>query len=118
MLKKLRAFFQKQALETKGTSRSSRDIKEAAADGFTQKFGSSSRAISGHDSWQTNFEDIRNMLKGFSKRMESIKNNPEESYLINTEVSFRLLEVLEHLTRLTEKNTSRLENKTGNTNKP
>ena len=118
MFKKLRTFFQKQKVEGNETSRSSRDKKETTVDGFTQKFGPSSRAISGPESWHTNFINIRNMLKGFSKRMESIKNSPEESYLINTEVSLRLLEVLEHLTQLTEKNTSSLEKMTGNTYKP
>jgi hypothetical protein len=41
--------------------------------------------------------------------MESIKNNPEEAYLINTEVSLRLLEVLEHIAQISEKNALSLE---------
>jgi hypothetical protein len=118
MIKKLRALFKKQTVQMKETSRSSRVKKGAPVNGFIQNFGPSSREISGHDSWQTNFENIRNMLKGFSKRMESIKNNPEESYLINTEVSLRLLEVLEHLAKISEQNALSLERIGQNTYSP
>jgi hypothetical protein len=118
MFKKIRAFFQNQTGETEETSRSSRDTKEVAAGVSGQKLALSSREFSGHDPWQTNFENIRKMLKSFSKRIESIKNNPEESYLINTEVLFRLLEVLENFTKLTEKNASSLEKMAENIHRP
>ena len=118
MFKKFKALFQKQAAETNETSRSSRDKEESIVDGVTHKFGLSSKKTSGNDSWQTDFENIRNMLKGFSKRMEAIKNRPEESYLINTEVSLRLLEVLEHIAQLSEQNALNLEKMAADTHTP
>jgi hypothetical protein len=56
-----------------------------------------------------NFEGFRHMFKDLSRRLEAIRDNPEETYLLNTEVSFRLLGVLENLSLLTEKNTRTLE---------
>ena len=55
------------------------------------------------------------MLKDLSRRIEAIRNNPEETYLINTEVTFRVLGVLENLAALTEKNTTALEKFVGKT---
>jgi hypothetical protein len=64
------------------------------------------------------FDDIRNLLKDLSKRIESIKNDPQETYLINTEISFKLLLVLEHMAQISEKNASNLEKLIGKTNAP
>jgi hypothetical protein len=50
------------------------------------------------------------MLKDLSRRLEAIRENPEETYLINTEVNIRVLGVLENLSALTERNTAALEN--------
>jgi hypothetical protein len=55
------------------------------------------------------FEGFRYMLKDLSRRIEAIRENPEETYLINTEATLRLLGVLENLTHLTERNTITLE---------
>jgi hypothetical protein len=49
------------------------------------------------------------MLKDFSKRLEAIRDNPQETYLINTEIIFRLLGVLENTANLGERNTVALE---------
>ena len=49
------------------------------------------------------------MLKDLSRRLEAIRDSPEETYLVNTELSFRLLGVLETLAALTERNTDALE---------
>lgn len=56
-----------------------------------------------------NFEGFRQMLKDLSRRLEAIRDNPEETYLINTEITFRLLGILENLAGLTERNTATLE---------
>lgn len=55
------------------------------------------------------FEEFRHMLKDLSRRLEAIRENPEETYLVNTEVNFRVLGVLENLSVLTERNTIALE---------
>lgn len=52
---------------------------------------------------------FRHMLKDLSRRLEAIRSDPEETYLINTEISLRLLGVLENLAGLTEKNATTLE---------
>lgn len=62
----------------------------------------------------TNFEGFRQMLKDLSKRLDAIRENPEETYLLNTELSFRILGVLENLANVTEKNTNTLEKLAGN----
>lgn len=49
------------------------------------------------------------MLKDLSRRLEAIRNDPKETYLINTEVSLRVLDVLEKLADFTERNTANLE---------
>jgi hypothetical protein len=49
------------------------------------------------------------MLKNFSRRLEAIRDDPEETYLVNTEIGFRLLAVLEDLAHLTERNSTALE---------
>jgi hypothetical protein len=51
-------------------------------------------------------------LKDLSKRLEAIRSNPEETYLVNTELTLRVLDVLETLAALAEKNTSSLEKMT------
>ena len=56
-----------------------------------------------------NFQGFRHMLKDLSRRLEAIRDNPEETYLVNTEITFRLLGVLENLAGLTEKNSATLE---------
>ena len=56
------------------------------------------------------FEEFRYMLKDLSRRLEAIRENPEWTYLINTEVNIRVLGVLENLSALTERNTAALEN--------
>jgi hypothetical protein len=61
-----------------------------------------------------NFEGFRHMLKDLSKRLEAIKEHPEETYLINTELSLRVLDALENIADATEKNTIALEKLAGN----
>ena len=55
------------------------------------------------------------MLKDLSKRLDAIREHPQEAFLINTELNFRLLGVLENLANATEKNTIAIENLAGNT---
>jgi hypothetical protein len=62
-----------------------------------------------------NFEGFRHMLKDLSKRLDAIRENPEETYLINSELTFRLLGVLENIAEATEKNTIALQKLAGNT---
>jgi hypothetical protein len=53
------------------------------------------------------------MLKDLSRRLEAIRENPEETYLVNTEVNIRVLGVLENLSALSERNTVALEKLAG-----
>ena len=57
----------------------------------------------------SSFELFRQTLSDFSRRVEAIRENPEDSYLLNTEMVYRLLGVLENLGHLTERNHAILE---------
>lgn len=63
--------------------------------------------------WITNFEGFRHVMKDFSRRLEAIRENPEETYLVNTEVTLRIFDALEKLSFLTERNTIALEGLAG-----
>ena len=112
MLGILKILFQDNKDKPKKTSRASRELKNITEHDKIIESQVSSRDRAMTPSWLVNFESFRNMLKDFSKRVESIKDSPEEAYLINTEISFRLLGVLENLATLTERNTTALENLT------
>ena len=81
--------------------------------GDTQELSTSSRESLPQSPLISRFEGYRHVLKDFSKRLEAIKNNPEETYLVNTELTARVLEILENLARSTEKNTVVLERLAG-----
>jgi hypothetical protein len=53
------------------------------------------------------------MMKDFSRRLEAIRENPAETYFVNTEVTLRILDALEKLSVLTERNTVALERLAG-----
>ncbi|MBI4775985.1 MAG: hypothetical protein HY788_17730 [Deltaproteobacteria bacterium] len=55
------------------------------------------------------FDLFRQTLSDFSRRVEAIRESPEDSYLLNTEMVYRLLGVLENLGHLTERNHTVLE---------
>jgi hypothetical protein len=109
MFEKLKTLLQNKKGKPKKISRPSRELKTIAERETIIKPPVSSRDSATTSPWIVNFQSFRNMLKDFSKRIESIKENPEEAYLINTEISFRLLGVLENLVHLAEKNTAVLE---------
>jgi hypothetical protein len=56
--------------------------------------------------WMANFDGFPHMLKDLSKRLDAIRENPEETYLINTELNLMVLGVLEKLADATEKTLS------------
>ena len=97
------------------TSRRSRESKPAAGGDSIKKSSATSREVPVSTPWMANFEGFRHMLKDLSKRLDAIRENPEETYLINTELSLRLLGVLENLANATEKNTIAIEKLAGNT---
>ena len=96
------------------TSRRSRESKPADGGDSVKKSSTQSREVPVSTPWMTNFEGFRQMLKDLSKRLDAIRENPEETYLLNTELSFRILGVLENLANVTEKNTNTLEKLAGN----
>lgn len=91
------------------TSRSSRELETDTGKDSIDRTSESSREPGTPSSWGASFEGFRYMLKDLSRRLEAIRNNPEETYLINTEISVRVLEALENLGQLTEKNAAVLE---------
>ena len=95
------------------TSRRSREAKTADSGTADKKSTASSRDVEMISPQLASFEKFRQMLKDFSKRLEDIRENPEETYLINTEVNFKILGVLENLSALTERNTRVLESLAG-----
>ena len=97
MFSKLKTFINREKAKSSESSRCSREEKIESRRARSQKISGTSRA------------DFRYKLKDLSKRLEAIRSNPEETYLINTELTLRVLDVLETLADLTEKNTSSLE---------
>ena len=91
-------------------SRPSREAKIAYSGTADKKSTASSRDVTVLSPQLASFEEFRYMLKDLSRRLEAIRENPEETYLINTEVNFRVLGFLENLSALTERNTVALEN--------
>ena len=105
----LRALFKREQQKTAQSSRTSREVKGTTTSPVTSGTTHSSREVGAPFPGMATFEGFRHMLKDLSKRLDAIRENPEEAYLINTEISFRLLGVLEKLAHLTEKNTAVLE---------
>jgi hypothetical protein len=97
----------------KRTSRPSREAKTKDGGAANKQSTASSRDVAILSPRLASFEEFRYMLKDLSKRLESIRENPEETYLINTEVNVRVLGVLENLSALTERNTVALESLAG-----
>ena len=95
------------------TSRHSREEKPARRADPTETPPVSSRDRTIPYPGVVGFEGFRYMLKDLSRRIEAIRENPEETYLINTEATLRLLGILENLSLLTEKNTITLEKLSG-----
>lgn len=108
MLRFFLELFQRQKPEN--TSRSSREVKPTSKEDTVDKSTNSSRDGATPHFGMPDFESFRHMLKDFSKRLEAIKENPQEAYLINTEIAFRVLGVLENLVLHTERNAIALEN--------
>ena len=109
MFSKLRAFIGRETAKPSERSRSSREEKTEAKQATSQKISETSREPFTHSWLNASFADFRHKLKDLSKRLEAIRNNPEETYLINTELTLRVLDVLETLANLTEKNAASLE---------
>ena len=109
MFSKLKAFINRETAKSSGSSRCSREEKIEGKRARSQKISETSREPFAHSWLNSSFADFRYKLKDLSKRLEAIRSNPEETYLINTELTLRVLGVLENLADLTEKNTSRLE---------
>jgi hypothetical protein len=113
MFEKLKALIKTEKQKPEKGSRSSREVKTVArADSNKGPIGSS-REVATPPQWLANFEGFRSMLKDLSRRLVAIRENPEETYLINTEVIFRVVGVLENLSVLTERNTAALEKLSG-----
>jgi hypothetical protein len=116
MLAKFRALVtSKKGNPNQRTSRRSRESKSAAGGDSNKKSSATSREVPVSSPWMANFEGFRHMLKDLSKRLDAIRENPEETYLINSELTFRLLGVLENIAEATEKNTIALQKLAGNT---
>ncbi len=109
MLRGLRALFRAKKQKPRRASRTSRKEKPVKRSPQTLEQTLSSREETPSSEWLKNLEVFKHMVKDFSRRLEAIRESPEESYLVNTEISLRLLKVLENLEQLTERNTVTLE---------
>jgi hypothetical protein len=102
------AFINRKTAIYSESSRCSREQKIEGKQAISPKISETSREPFAHSWLNSSFADFRYKLKDLSKRLEAIRSNPEETYLINTELTLRVLDVLETLADLTEKNTSSL----------
>jgi hypothetical protein len=109
MFSKLKALFTRETAKPSDSSRCSREEENEAKRTCSQQISETPREPFAHSWLNSSFENFRYKLKDLSKRLEAIRSNPEETYLINTELTLRVLDVLETLVNLTEKNTSSLE---------
>jgi hypothetical protein len=109
VFEKLRALIKPQKEKPKSRSGSSRELKTAARADLRGRSTPTSREVATPSQWLANFEGFRHMMKDFSRRLEAIRENPEETYFVNTEVTLRVLDALEKLSLLTERNTTALE---------
>lgn len=113
MLDKLKGLLWRNIHLSEKTPCSSRGVKRTTGSYQISEPIVSSRDVSPSSSWGASFEGFRHMMKDLSRRLEAIREDPGETYLINTELTLRLLGVLESLAGLTERNTVALERLTG-----
>jgi hypothetical protein len=114
MLGKLKSLVKgKKQKQKKRVSHRSREVKTQTSEALISKSTVISREVAASSARMDNFEGFRHMLKDLSRRLDAIRENPEETYLINTEVNLRLLGVLENLANSTERNASAIEKLTG-----
>lgn len=110
MLARLKTLVRRKKQEpSRQTPRLSRELKPGAEEDSIKKPTASYRDLPSPFPWMSNFEGFRHMFKDLSKRLNAIRGNPEETYLINTEVNLRLLGVLENIANATERNAAALE---------